>query len=300
MYSKIIVGHDLHEGGEDALALGKLIANATGAKLVVAGVFPFGALPHGFEASWREEEVKIASEIDCKAESVGAEPEAFPAPSPAHGLRGLAEEIRADLIVVGSSRHSSLGQVLAGNVGLGLLHASPCAVAIAPRGYRDQAELTTIAVGFDGSEESALALRDAVELGRATAAGLRIVAVAEPPPIVYGKGGGARAGWQELKNAIEEQLREQLDEALRSIPDGVAAEATLASGDPVVALADAGRTPGTLLFLGSRGYGPVRLVLLGSVSSALVRSAPCPMIVYPRGVQPAAATAKSAQTESIT
>jgi nucleotide-binding universal stress UspA family protein len=126
---------------------------------------------------------------------VGAEPEAFPAPSPAHGLHGLAEEIGADLVVVGSSRHSSLGQVLAGNVGVALLHGSPCAVAIAPRGYRERAELTTITVGFDGSEDAALALNDAVELGRATAAGLRIVAVAEPPPIVYGKGPGARAGW---------------------------------------------------------------------------------------------------------
>lgn len=296
MYRKVIVGHDLHEGGEDALALGKLIADATEAKLVVAAVFPFGTLPRGFEASWREEEVAIASEIDRIAESVGAEPEAFPAPSPAHGLHGLADEIGADLVVVGSSRHSSLGQILAGNVALGLLHGSPCAVAVAPRGYRDQAELTTIVVGFDGTEESDLALHDAVELGRATGAGLRIVAVAEPPPIVYGKGPGARAGWKELKSAIEEQLREQLDQAARSVPAGAAAEATLTSGDPAVTLAAACRTPGSLLFLGSSGYGPIRRVLLGSVSSALVRSAPCPMIVRPRSVQPAAATTKPAHT----
>jgi nucleotide-binding universal stress UspA family protein len=291
MYRKVIVGYDLAEGGEDALALGKLIADATGAKLVVAGVFPFGVLPRGFEAPWREEEIAIASEIDRKAESVGAEPEAFPAPSPAHGLHGLAEEIGADLVVVGSSRHSSLGQVLAGNVGLGLLHGSPCAVAIAPRGYRDQAELTTITVGFDGSEESVLALHDAVELGRATAADLRIVAVAEAPPTVYGKGPGARAGWKELKSAIEEHLREQLDKPQRAIPTGVAAEATLTSGDPAGALADAGRIPGTLLFIGSRGYGPLRRVLLGSVSSKLAGAAPCPIIVRPRGVQLSAATA---------
>lgn len=51
MSRKIIVGHDLYQGEEDALALGMLIADATGAKFLVAGVFPFGALPHGFEAS---------------------------------------------------------------------------------------------------------------------------------------------------------------------------------------------------------------------------------------------------------
>jgi nucleotide-binding universal stress UspA family protein len=37
-----------------------------------------------------------------------------------------------------------------------------------------------------------------------------------------------------------------------------------------------------LLVCGSRGYGPVRRVLLGTVSSALVRQAPVPTLVVPR------------------
>lgn len=37
-----------------------------------------------------------------------------------------------------------------------------------------------------------------------------------------------------------------------------------------------------LLVVGSRGYGPRRAVLLGSVSSALVRSARSPLVVVPR------------------
>jgi hypothetical protein len=59
MYGKIVVGHDLHDGGRDALALGRLVADATGAKLVVAGVFPFGTLPRGFEAYWRKHEAEV-------------------------------------------------------------------------------------------------------------------------------------------------------------------------------------------------------------------------------------------------
>jgi hypothetical protein len=38
------------------------------------------------------------------------------------------------------------------------------------------------------------------------------------------------------------------------------------------------------MIVGSRGYGPYRAVLLGSVSGRLVREAACPVLVVPRGV----------------
>jgi nucleotide-binding universal stress UspA family protein len=38
-----------------------------------------------------------------------------------------------------------------------------------------------------------------------------------------------------------------------------------------------------LLVCGSRGYGPVRRVLLGTVSAALLRQASVPVLVTPRG-----------------
>ena len=38
-----------------------------------------------------------------------------------------------------------------------------------------------------------------------------------------------------------------------------------------------------VLVCGSRGYGPVKTVLLGSVSQVLSRHARCPLIVLPRG-----------------
>jgi hypothetical protein len=40
-----------------------------------------------------------------------------------------------------------------------------------------------------------------------------------------------------------------------------------------------------VLVLGSRGYGPLRAVLPGSVSRRVMREARCPVIVLPRGVR---------------
>ena len=40
-----------------------------------------------------------------------------------------------------------------------------------------------------------------------------------------------------------------------------------------------------LLVCGSRGYGPLRAVLLGSVTRRITLTAQCPVLVLPRGVE---------------
>jgi nucleotide-binding universal stress UspA family protein len=40
-----------------------------------------------------------------------------------------------------------------------------------------------------------------------------------------------------------------------------------------------------MLVCGSRGYGPVRSILLGGVSKRLVEGAHCPVLVLPRGIE---------------
>jgi nucleotide-binding universal stress UspA family protein len=54
-------------------------------------------------------------------------------------------------------------------------------------------------------------------------------------------------------------------------------------GDPVHILARESERLG-LLICGSRARGPLRRVMLGSVSVALLRSAACPVVVAPRRV----------------
>ena len=283
MYRKIIIGHDLHAGGRDALALGSLLVAATGAELVVAGVFPFGTLPRGFDATWRADERATAAELHGVADAAGESVEALPSSSPARGLHDLAEEVGADLVVVGSSRHGGVGRILAGDVALGLMRCAPCAVAVAPRGFARAGvgDVVKLVVGVDGSPESRLVLDEAVELARATGAHLRLVAVARPP---VASPAGLEA-YAALRNAIEDAAREHLNGALGAVSHGVTTEASLISGDPAAKLADAARGA-SLLMLGSRSLGSGRRALLGSVSARLAREAPCPLLVHPRSATP--------------
>jgi nucleotide-binding universal stress UspA family protein len=284
VYRKIIVGYDDSERAQDALALGELLARISGAELVVAGVFQFDPLLGSRDPSFAEAEADFARAIEQAAATAGATAEAMPSTSVGRGLHELVEELGADLVVVGSSHRSRVGQVLTGNVGTALLHGGPCSVAVAPHGYASRAgeRPSEIVVGYDGSDEAQVALDEAIELARASHALLTVVTVAEPPPIVYGKGGGPDQGRHELAQVIEEMMRERLDQAAGRIPADVRSETVMMSGEAGTALAQRAADDSALLMLGSRDYGPLRRVLLGSVATSLLRSAPCPVIVHPR------------------
>ena len=69
------------------------------------------------------------------------------------------------------------------------------------------------------------------------------------------------------------------------VPDGLDAETTVMEGDAAELLA-AASSGVDLLVCGSRGYGPLRTVLLGGVSGRLAHTAACPLLVLPRTPAP--------------
>jgi nucleotide-binding universal stress UspA family protein len=76
--------------------------------------------------------------------------------------------------------------------------------------------------------------------------------------------------------------------AVASLPETVQPESQLVTGPPVRVLEAEGHGDIDLLVLGSRAFGPLRRVLLGSVSAELMRQAPCPLMVVPRSAEAAA------------
>src|SRR4029079_7889920 len=71
-------------------------------------------------------------------------------------------------------------------------------------------------------------------------------------------------------------------DAVAELSAEVRALAVIEHGDPVHKLIEDAETGVDLLVLGSRGFGPVMRLLVGSVSSRVIRQAPCPVLVVPR------------------
>lgn len=297
MYGKIIVGYDATPQADDALALGTLLAEATGASLTAVGVVRSSPHSASSDPLMQDVDAEFESKVRAAAESAGAQIEVVTSTSPARGLHEFAEQSEADLMILGSAEHGKAGHLAAGSVATRLLHGSPCSVAIAPRGYADARpeSLAEITVGYDGTPEAEAALAEAIEVARTSAANLKVLTVAEPSPIVYGKGaaGGGRAA---VSEAVHGMMRARLDDALGKVPADVKVEGELIDGPPAESLAKVANEDGGVLIVGSRGFGPLRRVLLGSVSTHLVGDASCPVIVHPRPSRVPEATPAPAAT----
>jgi nucleotide-binding universal stress UspA family protein len=271
MYRKILVGYDGTAGGRDALALARVLRAPDGT-VIAAAVHPADApavieLAEGTDQHWLEFR-------------------AVPGHSPAHGLHVLSEEIEPDLVVVGSSARGLTGQVHAGSTGERLLNGSPCAVAVAPAGFAGAADTPrVIGVAYDGSDESKAALREATTLAVENDAALRII-TAVPPLKQHWSGEAFAAGvatGDEIRKMRHEAFRKELAGVAEAAPPAVRAQPILEAGHPADVIAEEAERGVHVLFVGSRSYGPIRRVMVGSTAIELMRRSPCPIIVIPRG-----------------
>lgn len=286
--SPVIVGVDGSERSTDALALADLLGSALGRPVVIAHVHPYGQLSSVFSDAEYDTIVREVAEstFDQVREHLPSVPERrmelIAEKSPSAGLHALAERQEAAMVVIGSSHRSRIGRILVGGTGERLLSGAPVPIAIAPAGYAaSEKRIDRVGCAFDGSPESHRALAWSSEVARTVAAHVQLVSVFEPTlPATLAVGGGLATA--QVNDALRAQLKQELEQATSRLPSATEVDASLVEGDAAEALAEASADL-DLLVVGSRGYGPLRAVLLGSVSTALVRSAQSPLVVVPRG-----------------
>ena len=284
MAKNIVVAVDAKERTIDALALGRVLTEATKAPAVLVTVFPYNPLedpdsPQMIEL--RDEARATLLELGSSEGLDVAEARVIAGNFAGRELHRLTEQPTTGLIVVGSTTRGPIGRLLLGGIGERLLAGAACPVAIAPRGYgeRDPSRLTCIGVGFDGSDEARLALDAAVAVARAGSARLRVITAYQR--LAFGGVSTSRLAGGSANDIMKADLRACHDEALAEVATSVEVEGRFREGaaDEVLLRESQGID---LLVAGSRGYGPLGAVLLGSTTAAIAKKAGCPLLVTPR------------------
>ena len=280
MFENVLVGVDGSSNGRDAIALATRLAGHHG-KLTLAHVRtgelnPLVAMTPGLPAEEQQASLELL-ERDRDDSGVQAELKSVVAASAGAGLHRLAEQLGAELLVVGSSSRGNFGRAMLGDDTRAALNGSPCAVAIAARGYGGHdggagSQITRVGAAYNRSPESERALavaREVAQLSGASVAALEVVSI----PAYAFSGLIAPAIGDSIDTMISEAnaRMSQLPGVDGRAVYGLAGEELAAFGEDV-----------DLLVVGSRGYGPGKRLVRGSTSDFLERHARCSLLVLPR------------------
>jgi nucleotide-binding universal stress UspA family protein len=282
----IAAGVDGFPEGQDAAALGQLLARATGAELMLVTVLPAPLLrapPNLSHRSLRRESELSLREVR-ESLAPGARRLTATDHSVARALHRVVQLHHRDLLVMGSSRKGPDERVRIGKRTRQLLCHVTCPLAVAPRGLHAHppARLRRIGVGYDGGPESAAAVAVAAAIAIGAGAELRLHAVVDDRLPAFARSALLRAidrGWNEV-------IAQRMDDARHGAratarPTGAEFDVTVARGRPADALLALSERV-DLIVIGSRRWGPAARLLLGSTGEALMHDAACSVLAVPR------------------
>lgn len=199
--------------------------------------------------------------------------------------REILRKIEADgyeMAVLGASHTTWMGTLLLGSISTHVLHHAPSSVLIT---HRAPTGSGNVLVGIDGSVGSRVALQTATKLLDSSRCRLTVATTVRQPWLsVAAYPPGPSFGGYTQYGALEKLA---VDEAWKIVGrdcaelQGMGFEAEgrvlLGRAGPQL-LKEAGSIGADLVAVGSRGLGPIRRGLLGSVSDQIVRHAPATLV----------------------
>ncbi|MDB4882563.1 MAG: UspA protein [Gemmatimonadetes bacterium] len=187
----------------------------------------------------------------------------------------MARAHRARVIVIGTGRHDRIGRYIYGERALQILSIADRPVLVVPRdALAGPVSVAVVAVDFRPAS-----LRAARAVLPMLSEGGRLI-------LVHVKTGASldedTAGW--WNDAYERRCADLFAQFQRQLPSmpGITVETKFLRGEAVRTILGYARAHGAgLIACGRLGHSLLDRVLVGSVSSALVRQATCPVLVAP-------------------
>jgi len=280
--SPVIVATDGREQSDAALIAGRLLAGETEALRVAAVLTPVpvmtpeAALPISpeIEAARRADltrGVQIQMARAWSGETL-ADVELYEG-DPATLVARLAHESNASMIVAGLGRHRVIDRLFGNETALRLVRMSAVPVLAVTNGLTHAPR--RIVVAIDYSETSLRAARLALEVA-ASSATIYLAHVAPRDSTLYDWNGWGSSYKQDAGEALQ-KIREQL-----RVPPGMILQRVVLQGDPATELlAFATSVNADLIATGSHGHGFVTRMLIGSVTTRILRCATCSVLTVP-------------------
>jgi nucleotide-binding universal stress UspA family protein len=284
------------DGSEDATMAARVagdLAERSGSELHLVHV---GLLPHWMEPdtpaaprykTLRQEARKL---LETETERITATGATVAGSHLRMGFRAdekvieLAEELDADLVVVGSRGLGPVRRLVVGSVSGGVVHHSSRPILVV-RGGEQAWPPERVVVGDDSTEEA----RRAGELAAGVARffGARVV-LARAYPVILTISEASRVSEAAAPTAAEALRRHaaNLERRARGLEAdlGYRPLVRLREGEAAEVLleeAEGGAGP-ALVAVGSGGLGTLDRLRLGSISTRVLRAAECPVLVVPR------------------
>ncbi len=239
-----------------------------------AGIEPV-FMPPNFEP---ERHASLAKRIEELVEEVAGDDATWRSRvvdgEPPFVLAALAQSLHAPLIVMGIGRHRPVDRILGAETSLRTIRRAPCPVLAV---HGDLHELPRQAVlATDFSPASAHAARSAIPL-LAEHATLHLVHVWNPAATEDTRLGEADAAYA---NALPDRFRRFAE--LLPARDGLTIKTATREGKPAERILEyAEAHHADLIVAGRQGLNPLRRLLVGSVTSAIVRGATTSVLVAP-------------------
>jgi nucleotide-binding universal stress UspA family protein len=211
MSGPVFVAYDGTPRADDAVALGRVLAQLTGSELALAHIYRAAPSRPNGDDEGRERFLRRRGEalLEQAAQIAGGDARrvVLGSTTTATGMRSLAERDSAAAVVFGSASNTEPGHVHPGSASRRMLQGAPCAVAFAPVGYRGRANGVPARIGFVHDDPDATAHRSAEALASAIGGAASVVDGYDSVDLlVIGSRPGAEAGRVQISANAEAPL----------------------------------------------------------------------------------------------